>query len=187
MSRRLARNARTRSHLRVLLVLLSAWALAACNEVEQEEIAASGATLCLVDYEVCINPIFDAVIAGRTGPTTCAGSGCHSQGAGSGGAFKIFADAAPDSAELLANFFSARAFANLDDPPSSKLLLEPLEGVFAITGTHTGGDIFPDTADPCYRAIRDWISRRVDDEGAAACGVCEAPPDFSACGYGAGP
>jgi hypothetical protein len=54
--------------------------------------------------------------------------------------------------------------------------------VFSITGTHTGGDIFPDPDDPCYQAIRAWISTRVDDEEAAGCGFC-APPPLPECGY----
>jgi hypothetical protein len=82
----------------------------------------------------------------------------------------------------MANFFAAKAFANLEDPPGSKILLEPLQGQSSITGTHTGGDIFPDTGDACYAAIFSWISTRVDEDTSASCGAC-TPPDTAACGY----
>lgn len=157
--------------------------LGACGgEVENTQVSSTGGTLCIADFTDCVNPIFDAVVNGRTGQTTCAASGCHDVGAGSGGAFKIFPGAAPDSVEMMANFFSARAFSNLDNPGQSKLLLEPLQGVFSITGTHTGGDIFPDVNDPCYQAIREWISVRVEDDQADSCGFC-TPPALPECGY----
>lgn len=168
---------------RPFLLLLAAALLGACGgEVENNPAAATGGTLCIQDFSDCINPIFDAVIQARTGPTTCAASGCHDVGAGSGGAFKIFPGAEPGSVEMMANFFSAKAFSNLDNPANSKLLLEPLQGVFSITGTHTGGDIFPSVDDPCYLAIRNWISVRVEDEEATSCGFCALPP-LPECGY----
>ncbi len=83
---------------------------------------------------------------------------------------------------MLANFFAAKAFANLDNPVNSKLVLEPLQGVSSISGTHTGGDIFPDTADSCYQAIFDWMSLRVDVNDNASCGFC-TPVAIAACGY----
>ena len=152
------------------------------EEVENIPVSATGGTLCVSDYSTCVNPVLDAVINGRTGQTTCAASGCHDVGAGSGGAFKIFPQAEAGSVEMMANFFSAKAFANLDNPAQSKLLLEPLQGVFSISGTHTGGDIFPDVEDPCYLAIRNWIAVRVEDEEAASCGFC-TPPPLAECGY----
>jgi hypothetical protein len=166
-----------------IVIMLISLALAACgDDVELEPVAASGSTLCVADFEQCVNPIFDAVITGRSGQATCSGSGCHDVGAGSGGAFKIFPDAKPGSPEIMANFFAAKGFANLDTPSQSKLLLEPLQGVFSISGTHTGGDIFPDTADACYQAIENWASVRVDDDAGASCGFC-TPVDLSDCGY----
>ncbi len=165
------------------LVFVAMALLGACGgDVENTPVSSTGGTLCIADFTDCVNPIFDAVINGRTGQTTCAASGCHDVGAGSGGAFKIFPQATPGSVEMMANFFSARAFSNLDNPGQSKLLLEPLQGVFSITGTHTGGDIFPDVNDPCFVAIRNWISTRVEDEEAASCGFC-SPPPLPECGY----
>ncbi|CAN5229610.1 hypothetical protein BH24PSE2_BH24PSE2_17820 [soil metagenome] len=165
-----------------LLSLGAALLLAGCPEPEQQEAAATGSTLCVADFEMCVNPIFDAVISGRTGQTTCSASGCHDQASGSGGAFKIFPSAPPDSTQIMANFFAAKAFANLDDPAESKLLLEPLQGTSSIAGTHTGGDIFPDGGDACYAAIRDWIALRVSEETSESCGAC-TPPAVTSCGY----
>lgn len=162
-----------------LALLLSA---GGCKEVEVTPAAAENRTLCYADFELCVSPILDQQLSGRSGPVTCAASGCHDQAAGSGGAFKIYAQPAPGSAEMLANFFAARAFANLDDPGQSKLLLEPLQGVSSISGTHTGGDIFPTTGDACYVAIHDWISTQVEASDSSACGQCVAP-DTAACGY----
>ncbi len=165
------------------LILTALLVLTGCDDsVSNEPVAASGSTLCVADYEACVNPVFDAIVLGETGQTTCAGSGCHDVNSGSGGAFKVFPGAEPGSTEMLANFFAAKGFANLDNPDNSKLLLEPLQGESSVAGTHTGGDIFPDTADACYQTIVQWISTRVDDEAGASCGVC-TPVDVSACGY----
>jgi hypothetical protein len=170
--------AKSRFLIAVCLLVL----VAACNEVDNVQQAQNAQTLCISDFEVCVNPIFDATLNGRVGQVTCSASGCHDQAAGSGGAFKIFANAQPGSTEMLANFFAAKSFANLNDPAQSKLLLEPLEGVSSITGTHTGGDIFPDTADQCYQAIFSWISTRVDDRNSSGCGVCVAAA-LASCGF----
>ena len=157
--------------------------LAGCNDgVDNEPAAATGGTLCVADFEQCVNPIFDAVITGRTGQATCAGSGCHEAGTGSGGAFKVFANAQPGSPEILSNFFAAKGFANLDDPGKSKVLLEPLQGESSISGTHTGGDIFPDTADSCYQAVFQWASTRVSEADSTSCGLCTTV-NTATCGY----
>jgi hypothetical protein len=167
---------------RILIAVCLLALVAACNEVDNVQQAQAAQTLCIADFEVCVNPIFDGTLNGRVGQVTCSASGCHNQAAGSGGAFKIFANAQPGSTEMLANFFAAKSFANLNDPAQSKLLLEPLQGVFSITGTHTGGDIFPDTADQCYQAIFNWISTRVDDRNSSGCGVCVAAA-LASCGF----
>lgn len=169
--------------MRRVVLMAVALSLTGCNDdVTVEEVAASGKTLCVSDYELCVNPILDAVVTGRTGQATCTGSGCHDVNAGSGGAFKIFPSAQPGSPEMLANFFAAKGFANLDDPDLSKILLEPLQGVSAVSGTHTGGDIFPSTSDACYGSIQQWIATRVDDSEGTSCGFC-APIDIGSCGY----
>lgn len=152
------------------------------NTVNPQPIDATGSTLCMVDFETCVNPILDAAIQGRTGPATCSAAGCHSQQSGSGGAFKIHPGAAPGSPEIRANFFSARSFANLDDPPSSRLLQKPTAGRSAAIGGHAGGDIFPGTSDACHAVIERWIATRVEADDASVCGSC-APVEVSTCGY----
>lgn len=159
--------------------LLSLVALAGCgNTITPQPVQANGSTLCISDFERCVNPVFDAVINGRTGPATCAAAGCHAQSSGSGGAFKIYPKPAPGSTESMANFFSARAFADLNNPPASRLLQKPdADGI-----PHAGGDIFPNSSDVCRAAITAWISNRVDDENAPSCGSCTVPATAS-CGY----
>ena len=164
------------------LVLAFLLLVSGCKEVVVTEADSDNRTLCYSDFELCVSPILDAQLSGRAGPATCAASGCHDQASGSGGAFKIYAQATPTSAQMLANYYAASAFANLDDPGQSKLLLEPLQGVSSITGTHTGGDIFPDTGDACYVAIHDWISNQVEASDSTACGQCTVP-DTASCGY----
>ncbi|TDU32015.1 hypothetical protein DFR24_1403 [Panacagrimonas perspica] len=165
------------------IVLAAGLLLGGCdNTVNPQPVEASGSTLCVVDYEVCVNPIFDAALNGRTGVATCSSGGCHSQASGSGGAFKIHPGATTGSAEMMANYFSARSFANLDDPPGSRLLQKPTAGRSAAIGGHAGGDIFPGTTDECHAVIQNWIATRVDDANASVCGSC-VPVDVSTCGY----
>jgi hypothetical protein len=154
-----------------------------CGQTVAPAPAKTGSTLCYADYQKCVNPIFDAVIQGQKGPATCAanGTGCHAQPASSGGGFKIFQNAQPDSPEMLANFYSTMSFANLPDPPNSKLLLKP-DAAGRAFFPHGGGNIFPTTTDVCYVAIKTWISNSVKDANAATCGQCTAPVT-SNCGY----
>lgn len=112
---------------------------------------------------VGVNRIFDLNINGKT----CSAGGCHSVYTSSGGAFKIYPNAVPNTPEMQANFYAAKAFANLSSPTESKLLLEPLAGSQAIVGGHGGGDIFPDTLDPNYITILAWIANQI--QGPSAC------------------
>lgn len=155
--------------------------LVACDDVTVEPLPNTGSTLCLIDFENCIDPIFHANINGRSGPTTCSASGCHDIEAGSGGGFKIFPQPV-DPVKRLSNFNAAKAFTFLNSPAQSKLLLEPLKGVSAISGTHAGGDVFPSTDDPCYQAILIWIANRVEDSDTPNCGSCTVP-NLSLCGF----
>ncbi len=151
--------------------------LVACKEVVQSPLTESGQALCLSDYATCIDPILQGNIQGAT----CAASSCHATG-GNGGGFKLNVGAAPGSPEMLANYYSAKGFANLNDPDQSKLLLEPLQGSFGITGSHGGGTIFRSTTDPCFQTIRSWIANRVDDPASPGCGSCTPVADLSVCG-----
>jgi predicted CxxxxCH...CXXCH cytochrome family protein len=123
----------------------------------------TGLTLDCAVFQASVNPIFDANIGGRT----CSASGCHDQGGSAGGAFKIYPNAAPNSVQMQANYLAAKGFANMNTTADSKLLLEPLAGAQSIVGSHTGGDIFPDTSDANYLTIYSWIENKV--QGPSSC------------------
>ena len=163
-----------------LLAAGSLLVLVACDDVTVESLPATADTLCFNDYKACVDPVFHAVINGERGATTCSASGCHDVNAGSGGGFKVFPDPT-NNVEFISNINAAQAFANLASPSDSKLLLEPLNGISAISGTHTGGNIFPDTGDACYEAIINWIANQVDDT-MQGCGVC-TEPNITQCGF----
>lgn len=153
--------------------------VAACGAEVANQPVTSGNTLCQNNYNVCINPIFNQSMRRSNGDVIqCASGGCHEVGAGFGGSFKIYANAASPT-ELQANYLVSLAFSNLNSAADSKLLLEPLAGTSSITGSHTGGDIFPSNGDACYAAINAWISTVVDDQ--ASCVPCGGPP--AGCGY----
>lgn len=130
-----------------------------CDDVDVSD-QNTGDTLCFSYFSQCVNPIFDTVI---TGPLSCSGNGgaaCHNVVGGIGGTFKIHAFAQTNTAEMEGNFFSAKAFANLSNPPQSLLLRKPLANSDV---NHGGGDIFLNTSDPDYQTILSWISLAVQD------------------------
>ncbi len=134
--------------------LYSLLTLTSCKQVENKE-NTGVQTLSYSTYTASVNAVFDADIGGKT----CSASGCHNINGGSGGSFKIYANATT-TAQLTANFISAKSFANLVDPASSKLLLEPLTGIFSSVGSHAGGDIFTN-GDANYTIIFNWINSPV--------------------------
>lgn len=145
--------------IRCTLVLLtftvySLFFLTSCKQVENKE-NTGVQTLSYADYIASVNAVFDANIGGKT----CASSGCHIVNGGSGGSFQVHANATT-TAELTANFISAKSFANLVTPSESKLLLEPLTGIFSSVGSHAGGDIFIN-GDSNYTIIFNWINNPV--------------------------
>jgi len=162
----------------LLLSLLGV--LAACQDVTVEPQQQQGLALCKSDYQRCVDPIFHTDI--NNNGLSCSASGCHNPATGSGGGFKVFVSPALNSTQMEQNFITAKAFANLDNPVNSKLLLEPLQGISAISGTHTGGDIFPNKGDLCYQAVLGWISNRVEKEDSPRCGQC-LPVEPSRCGF----
>lgn len=145
--------------------------------------ANNGQTLCYSDYVNCINPIYNQGMQNRTGQTNiqCASGGCHEIGGGFAGSLRIYPNTV-DPDELLVNFTSSLANANLGNPAGSKLLLKPLVGNAGNNEQHSGGDILPDTSDACYSAILAWITNSVPDQADAACGSC-TPPVLANCGY----
>ena len=134
----------------VCLTLYSLFLLTSCKQVENSE-NTGVQTLSFSTFTGSVNSIFDTDIGGKT----CSASGCHNINGGSGGSFKIYSNAVT-TAELTANFISAKSFANLVTPSQSKLLLEPLTGIFSSVGSHAGGDIFTN-GDANYTIIFNWI------------------------------
>ena len=164
--------------------------IAGCGADVSSGAASSGTTLCQNQFETCISPIFNRAFQSSSGVNvTCASGGCHEVGAGFGGSFKIYPNASLGSSDMFANYLVSKAFANLVSAPDSKLLLEPLAGSSSITGSHTGGDIFPNNSDACYVAIRNWIANRVDDPAdpvrCLPCSTVQADVDamLATCGY----
>lgn len=137
--------------------------LAACGSSATPTPVTTGETLSCQLFQTTVNPIFDQNIGGQT----CSASGCHSVFGPSGGTFKIYPNAQPNSVEMQANYLSAKGASNLSSPASSKLLREPLDQADdQIAGGHGGGNIFT-TADAYYNTILAWISTRV--AGPSAC------------------
>lgn len=150
--------------------------LNACKEVTVQE-ETTGQSLCFEYYQACVNPVLTSAIALPNGTAvTCSAEGCHNVDVGAGGAFKLNRRATLDSAEMMGNFISAKSFANLSDPASSKLLLEPLAGTFSIVGSHAGGDIFADPSNIHYRELYYWISHPVE-AGALSCPTLDQFPN----------
>ena len=139
----------------LFLFVCSLVVLTGCKQVENTT-NTGVQTLSQSLFESTVNPIFDADIGGRT----CASSGCHATPGGSGGTFIIHPNAAGDPVKLAGNFASASGFANISDPAQSKLILEPLTGIFSTVGSHAGGDIFTN-GDANYNAIINWVSNPV--------------------------
>ncbi len=146
----------------LLLVVLGVVVGACGDPVSNAELQGVG-TLDCPTFQATVNSIFDQDIGGRT----CSAAGCHLINASAGGAFKIYANAQPNTAEMDYNYRAAKGFANLTDPAQSKLLLEPLAGAQSIVGSHAGGDIFASTADPNYQTILAWISNQI--QGTSSC------------------
>ncbi len=133
---------------------------------------ATGQRLSFAYYQRCVNPILIAQLQidqnGVRSLNSCAGSGCHDDRSGTGGAFRMRGDAAPvdlrsaaaqaDSirqTDMYRNFLSSQGEVVFSDPLASRLLTKPLvRGVL-----HGGGLIFPSTQDPNVRRIQFWISR----------------------------
>jgi predicted CxxxxCH...CXXCH cytochrome family protein len=146
-----------------LLVTVLMLTMSACGDpVSNAEVQGVGTLDCPM-FQATVSSILDQDIGGRT----CSAAGCHLIGQSAGGAFKIYANAQPNTAEMDYNYRAAKGFANLTDPPQSKLLLEPLAGAQSIVGSHAGGDIFVSTSDPNYQTILTWITNQI--QGTSSC------------------
>jgi hypothetical protein len=133
-----------------------------------------GQKLSFAYFQRCVYPIFLAELPIHQGNVssinTCAGSGCHDNTNGTGGAFRVVQNAATiditdpantvdmiRATDMYKNFYSAQAAVVLGSPTQSRLLTKPLvQGVL-----HGGGIVFETPDDPNAKVIAFWISRPV--------------------------
>ena len=160
-----------------LVIPLLGGTLSGCPEVSVTPVN-PGQQLCQEFFEACVNPILvSPITVDQTGQQkTCAAPGCHHVDTGPGGALKLDPLARPGSDAIQANFISAKSFANISDPPLSKLLLKPLAGSLSFVDSHAGGDIFADPNDLNYQEILYWISHP-QDLAEASCPQLDHFPD----------
>lgn len=155
--------------------------------------ASTGQKLSFAYFQKCINPIFLAELPvqmnGTTSINTCAGSGCHDNTTGTGGAFRVVADAAavdladaantPDvirTSDMYKNFYSAQGEVVFGSATQSRLLAKPL----LLNVLHGGGLIFESLDDANVKLIQYWISRPVpqgQDEFSTASWTMFTPAD----------
>lgn len=153
----------------------------------------SGQHLAFAYFQRCIDPIFLAKLQiqlnGVTSTNTCAGSGCHDNVTGTGGAFRLIGAAQPidlsdpamtpaviRSTDMYKNFYSAQGEVVLGTPEQSRLLAKPL----VLNVFHGGGLIFPSESDPNAQLIKYWISHPApqgQDEFSTATYAMFTPPD----------
>jgi hypothetical protein len=152
-----------------------------------------GQKLSYAYFQRCVFPIFLAELPIHQGNAssinTCAGAGCHDNTNGTGGSFRVIADATVvdvndpantadvvRATDMYKNFYSAQAATKLGAPTESTLLRKPLvQGVL-----HGGGIVFETVDDPNAKVIAFWISRPVPaghDEFSASANSLFTPPD----------
>jgi len=153
----------------------------------------SGQKLSFAYFQRCINPIFLAQLqvnqGGVISTNTCAGSGCHDNASGTGGAFRVVPSASavdltnpantPDvirTSDMFKNFYSAQGEVIPGAPLQSRLLAKPL----VLNVLHGGGLIFLNEQDPNVRLIQYWITHPMpagQDEFSSAANGLFTPPD----------
>ena len=143
--------------LAVALVFILVIGVVACDVVDIEEEKARDSVPDIAAFPGIMS-ILTTPINTPEGSKTCSAANCHRRDEGSGGLLRIVEN--PDPEELCTNYLSVIAFVNLNEPASSKFLLEPLAGTTSSTGTHSGGDIFT-TNSTEYQTILAWISNPV--------------------------
>jgi hypothetical protein len=178
----------------VALGALVALGLAACgggNPLDNPPLVtnpppdASGQKLSFEYFQRCINPIFLTPLAidqnGVVSTNTCAGSGCHDNTNGTGGAFRVEpaaqpADLAQDAdairaTDMYRNFYSAQGEVVIGSPTQSRLLAKPL----LLNVLHGGGRVFATEQDLQAQLIAYWITHPMpqghDEFSAAADGL----------------
>ena len=130
-----------------------------------------GQKLSFAYFQKCINPIFVARlqinIGGVISTNTCAGSGCHDNTTGTGGALRVVANAQPvdlsdpantpeviRATDMYKNFYSAQGSVVIGSTTQSRLLTKPL----VLNVLHGGGLIFDDLNDPNARLMQYWMT-----------------------------
>ncbi|MCW7538591.1 hypothetical protein OOT46_12135 [Aquabacterium sp. A7-Y] len=131
---------------------------------------AVGRKLSYVYFQKCINPIFLKPLTihqnGTTSTNTCAGSGCHDNTSGTGGAFRVVSSAQPvdlgnpantpevvRDSDMYKNFYSAQGEVVFGAPMQSRLLTKPM----VLNVLHGGGLVFESAEDPNVKLIEYWI------------------------------
>ena len=136
--------------------------------------SASGQTLSFAYFQRCVEPVFNAQLQiqlnGVTSTNTCAGSGCHANATGAGGAFRVvpsaqivdLADPANTPAvirvsDMYKNFYSAQGEVIVGSTTQTRLLTKPL----LLNVLHGGGRIFASMTDPNAQIIAYWVTHPV--------------------------
>ncbi len=135
------------------------------------EAARGGQSLSFAYFQRCINPIFIAQLPIPGAPVgttnTCAGSGCHDNAAGTGGAFRVIPSAqnvdltnpanTPDvirNTDMYKNFYSSQGEVVFTAIAQSRLITKPL----VRNVLHGGGLIFATDLDNNVRLIQYWMT-----------------------------
>ena len=141
------------------LVLLAAVApiylFQGCDNTSNEALPNSGVSLCINQYEQCIDPIFQNPT--NTG-STCSQAGCHNLPGGSpAGGFGLNPGAGIGSPEMMVNFTSVEA-----RTLNNNLLLNKAA---TANGTSHGGGQQLRVGDLCYNAIAEWRGVSAPSDG----------------------
>lgn len=130
-----------------------------------------GQKLSFAYFQKCINPILLTPLqinqGGVVSTNTCAGSGCHANATGTGGALRVepgatavdLADAANTAdviraTDMYKNFYSSQGATIVGSPTQSRLVTKPL----LLGVLHGGGQIFANEQDANVKLIEYWIS-----------------------------
>jgi len=155
---------------------LLVFVLSSCGEPVENPPVTRSAELCQNEFQTCVMPILSSPIKRRQGDfRACTDSACHVSG-GNGGRFTLsFTDMDSNVTAIMDNFVN---FTFVDQSP---LLAKPTAGDPAF---HGGDDIFPNSSDPCYSAIRSWLAKQVPSRTDASCGTCVSVANPTAsCGF----